>query len=130
MSDPTQAMQVLTALRDLGAQIAIDDFGTGYSSLGYLKHLPAHELKIDRSFIADMVAQERDYAIVRSTIELGHNLGLAAVAEGVEDQETLDLLTKLGCDSAQGYYLSRPLPAARVAAWCHARTARPDTLAA
>ena len=130
MSDPAQAMQVLTALRDLGARIAIDDFGTGYSSLGYLKHLPAHELKIDRSFIRDMVQEERDHAIVRSTIELSHNLGLEAVAEGVEDEATLDLLGELGCDLAQGYYLSRPLPAAAVAAWCRARTPAPDTLAA
>jgi diguanylate cyclase (GGDEF)-like protein/PAS domain S-box-containing protein len=130
MSDPAQAMQVLTELCNLGARIAIDDFGTGYSSLGYLKRLPAHEIKIDRSFIADMVAEERDHAIVRSTIDLGHNLGLAAVAEGVEDQATLDLLGGLGCDLAQGYYLSKPLPAPNIAAWCRARADAPDTLAA
>jgi diguanylate cyclase (GGDEF)-like protein/PAS domain S-box-containing protein len=130
MSDPAQAMQVLTELCNLGLRIAIDDFGTGYSSLGYLKHLPAHEIKIDRSFIADMVAEERDHAIVRSTIDLGHNLGLAAVAEGVEDQATLDLLGGLGCDLAQGYYLSKPLPAPNIAAWCRARAERPDALAA
>jgi len=130
MSDPGQAMQVLTALCDLGARIAIDDFGTGYSSLGYLKHLPAHELKIDRSFIRDMVREERDHAIVRSTIDLSHNLGLAAVAEGVEDEDTLDLLSELGCDLAQGYYLSRPLAASAVADWCRAHTLMPDTLAA
>ena len=115
---------------DLGVRIAIDDFGTGYSSLGYLKHLPAHEIKIDRSFVADMVAEERDHAIVRSTIDLGHNLGLAAVAEGVEDQATLDLLGGLGCDLAQGFFLSRPLPAESVAAWCRARERNdPDALA-
>ena len=121
MSDPAKALQVLTELCDLGVRIAIDDFGTGYSSLGYLKRLPAHEIKIDRSFVADMAAHERDQAIVRSTIDLGHNLGLAAVAEGVEDQRTLDLLGGLGCDLAQGYYLSRPLPAQSVATWCRAR---------
>jgi diguanylate cyclase (GGDEF)-like protein/PAS domain S-box-containing protein len=130
MADPTQALQVLTDLCALGVRIAIDDFGTGYSSLGYLKHLPAHEIKIDRSFVADMAAQQRDHAIVRSTIELGHNLGLAAVAEGVEDQETLELLSGLGCDLAQGFYLSRPLPAASVAEWCKARADGPTTLAA
>jgi diguanylate cyclase (GGDEF)-like protein/PAS domain S-box-containing protein len=129
MSDPAQAMQVLTALCDLGPRVAIDDFGTGYSSLGYLKHLPAHEIKIDRSFIADMALEQRDHAIVRSTIDLGHNLGLAAVAEGVEDQATLDLLSGLGCDLAQGYYLSKPLPAPNIAAWCRARM-HPQTLAA
>jgi EAL domain-containing protein (putative c-di-GMP-specific phosphodiesterase class I) len=130
MSDPAQALEVLTALCDLGARIAIDDFGTGYSSLGYLKRLPAHEIKIDRSFVADMAAQERDQAIVRSTIDLGHNLGLAAVAEGVEDQQTLELLGGLGCDLAQGFYLSRPLPAASVAAWCLTRNELPELRAA
>ena len=120
MSDPTLALDVLSALCKLGARIAIDDFGTGYSSLGYLKRLPAHEIKIDRTFVADMVADERDHAIVRSTIDLGHNLGLAAVAEGVEDQQTLELLDGMGCDLAQGFFLSRPMPAADVADWCRA----------
>src|SRR5205823_2305998 len=76
MADPTQALEVLTGLCELGVRIAIDDFGTGYSSLGYLKRLPAHEIKIDRSFVADMASQDRDHVIVRSTIDLGHNLGL------------------------------------------------------
>jgi diguanylate cyclase (GGDEF)-like protein/PAS domain S-box-containing protein len=130
MCDPAQALQVLTELCELGVRIAIDDFGTGYSSLGYLKRLPAHELKIDRSFVADMAAQERDHAIVRSTIDLGHNLGLAAVAEGVEDQRTLDMLGRLGCDLAQGYFLSRPLPANQVTEWCRGRFDPSDLLAA
>jgi EAL domain-containing protein (putative c-di-GMP-specific phosphodiesterase class I) len=130
MADPARALQVLTELCDLGVRIAIDDFGTGYSSLGYLKRLPAHEIKIDRSFVADMAAEERDQAIVRSTIDLGHNLGLAAVAEGVEDRQTLELLRGLGCDLAQGFYLSRPLPAERVAAWCRDRTGANDELLA
>jgi diguanylate cyclase (GGDEF)-like protein/PAS domain S-box-containing protein len=131
MADPTQALQVLTELCELGVRIAIDDFGTGYSSLGYLKHLPAHEIKIDRSFVADMAAQARDRAIVRSTIDLGHNLGLSAVAEGVEDQRTLDLLGGLGCDLAQGFFLSRPLPPAKIADWCNERlnTGSLDSLA-
>jgi diguanylate cyclase (GGDEF)-like protein/PAS domain S-box-containing protein len=130
MADPTQALQVLTALCELGVRIAIDDFGTGYSSLGYLKRLPAHELKIDRTFVADMAETERDHVIVRSTIDLGHNLGLAAVAEGVEDQRTLDLLSGLGCDLAQGFFLSRPLPADKVADWCRQRSDDADALAA
>ena len=121
MSDPAQALTVLTELCSLGVRIAIDDLGTGYSSLGYLKRLPAHEIKIDRSFVADMAAQDRDRAIVRSTIDLGHNLGLQAVAEGVEDQRTMDLLGRLGCDLAQGFYLSRPLPADQISDWCRAR---------
>jgi diguanylate cyclase (GGDEF)-like protein len=130
MADPSRALQVLTELCELGVRIAIDDFGTGYSSLGYLKRLPAHEIKIDRSFVADMAAEERDQAIVRSTIDLGHNLGLAAVAEGVEDQETLEMLSRLGCDLAQGFYLSRPLPAANIAEWCKRRLDPPELLAA
>jgi diguanylate cyclase (GGDEF)-like protein/PAS domain S-box-containing protein len=130
MSDPAQALSVLTELCELGVRIAIDDFGTGYSSLGYLKRLPAHEIKIDRSFVADMAGQERDRAIVRSTIDLGHNLGLAAVAEGVEDQRTLDLLGGLGCDLAQGFFLSRPLPASMVAEWCRRRATTADSCAA
>jgi diguanylate cyclase (GGDEF)-like protein/PAS domain S-box-containing protein len=130
MADPTQSLQVLTELCNLGVRIAIDDFGTGYSSLGYLKHLPAHEIKIDRSFVADMAGEARDHAIVRSTIDLGHNLGLSAVAEGVEDQRTLELLSGLGCDLAQGYFLSRPLPASSVAEWCRNRAGAPDRLAA
>jgi len=123
-------LQVLTALCELGVRIAIDDFGTGYSSLGYLKRLPAHELKIDRSFVADMANVERDHVIVRSTIDLGHNLGLQAVAEGVEDQRTLDLLSGLGCDLAQGFFLSRPLPAEKVADWCRRRCDDTEPLAA
>jgi diguanylate cyclase (GGDEF)-like protein/PAS domain S-box-containing protein len=117
MVEPMRAWEVLTQLHGFGVRIAIADFGTGYSSLGYLKHLPAHELKIDRSFVRNMAEEERDHAIVRSTIDLGHYLGLEAVAEGVEDYETLELLGSLGCDFAQGYYLSPPLSATDVAQW-------------
>jgi diguanylate cyclase (GGDEF)-like protein/PAS domain S-box-containing protein len=117
MADPERAMAVLSGLRELGLSIAIDDFGTGYSSLAYLKRLPVAELKIDRSFVRDMATDASDLAIVRSTVELAHNLGLRVVAEGVEDSASQKLLTLLGCDQAQGYYISRPLPAAELTDW-------------
>jgi len=117
MDDPLHAMEVLGKLKALGLSTSIDDFGTGYSSLAYLKNLPIDELKIDRSFVANMVTDESDLTIVRSTIDLSHNLGLDVVAEGVEDAATLARLATLGCDRAQGYYLSRPVPAPDLAAW-------------
>ncbi|HEV7662607.1 MAG TPA: EAL domain-containing protein, partial [Chloroflexota bacterium] len=116
--DPWQAFRILSRLCASGVRVAIDDFGTGYSSLAYLKQLPIHEIKVDRIFVRDMTTQAKDLAIVRSTIELGHNLGLQAVAEGVEDQATFELLGSLGCDVAQGFHLSRPLAADALAAWC------------
>ena len=111
MDDPQVALRALTQLHEMGVKIAIDDFGTGYSSLGYLTKLPVDEIKIDRSFVADMTENRDDAFIVRSTVDLGHNLGLEVVAEGVEDRRTWDLLGLLGCDVAQGYFLSRPVPA-------------------
>ena len=109
MEDPATAMGVLEQLRELGTTVSIDDFGTGYSSLAYLKHLPVDELKIDRSFVGSMLASDDDLAIVRSTVDLAHNLGLDTVAEGVEDGPTLKRLAELGCDRAQGYFIARPL---------------------
>jgi DNA-binding IclR family transcriptional regulator len=117
MNDAEGTLEVLTQLRALGVQVAIDDFGTGYSSLGYLKRLPVSQIKIDRSFVGDMVAEQSDLAIVRSTVELAHNLGLEVVAEGVEDRPTWDLLAAIGCDTAQGYYMSKPLPADELLQW-------------
>jgi diguanylate cyclase (GGDEF)-like protein len=117
MSDPEQAMQVLTRLADLGIALAIDDFGTGYSSLSYLKQLPVHQLKIDRSFIMDMQLGASDEAIVRSSVDLARNLGLDVVAEGVETEQTWQHLADLGCDEAQGYYFSRPMPAGDLPTW-------------
>ncbi len=117
MDDPLLAMEVLGRLKALGVATSIDDFGTGYSSLSYLKHLPIDQLKIDRSFVGNMVHDESDLTIVRSTIDLSHNLGLVVVAEGVEDPETLRLLAHLGCDRAQGYALSRPVPAPAFEEW-------------
>jgi EAL domain-containing protein (putative c-di-GMP-specific phosphodiesterase class I) len=116
-ADPGRALEILTRLSDMGVRIAIDDFGTGYSSLVYLKRLPVDEIKIDKSFVSGMVMDENDATIVRSTIDLGHNLGLKVTAEGIEDQATWDLLRSWGCDFAQGYFLSCPLAASDLAAW-------------
>jgi EAL domain-containing protein (putative c-di-GMP-specific phosphodiesterase class I) len=111
MADPQRALEILKHLRGMGVGISIDDFGTGYSSLSYLKRLPVDEIKIDKSFVLNLAVDESDAAIVRSTIGLGHDLGLSVVAEGVENQETLELLTMLGCDVAQGLHLGPPAPA-------------------
>src|SRR5579875_51778 len=110
MADTERTLDVLSRLSTLGVRISVDDFGTGYSSLFYLKRLPVNELKIDKSFVQHMSEVEADAAIVRSTVELAHSLGLHVVAEGVEDHVTLQLLRDLGCDTVQGYYMSRPLP--------------------
>ncbi len=111
MADPIRARAVLTRLAGLGITLAIDDFGAGYTSLAHLKNLPVHQLKIDRSFVSSMLDERSDALIVRAVVELGHNLGLRTVAEGVEDRETRDQLAALGCDVAQGYLFSRPVPA-------------------
>jgi EAL domain-containing protein (putative c-di-GMP-specific phosphodiesterase class I) len=116
MEDPDRALAVLTRLAGQGVRLSIDDFGTGYSSLAYLKSLPVHELKIDRSFVAGMVGNPRDQVIVDSTVALGRRLGLEVVAEGVEDEATRVALEGLGCELAQGFLFSRPVPAADVPA--------------
>jgi len=131
MAEPARALDTATRLRALGARLAIDDFGTGYSSLAYLKRLPVSELKIDRSFVRDIAVDEDDATIVRSTIGLAHDLGLNVVAEGIEDQASYDVLTRLGCDVGQGYFISRPLPAPDFEAWFSAHDQDVDlTLAA
>jgi diguanylate cyclase (GGDEF)-like protein/PAS domain S-box-containing protein len=117
MDDPLVAMEVLGRLKALGISTSIDDFGTGYSSLSYLKHLPIDQLKIDRSFVGNMVGDDSDLTIVRSTIDLSHNLGLDVVAEGVEDAGTVRLLTELGCDRAQGFFVSKALAADALESW-------------
>jgi diguanylate cyclase (GGDEF)-like protein len=111
MADPVRGGEVLDRLRALGLRLSLDDFGTGRSSLSYLKRLPLDEVKIDRSFVSGMVEDENDAVIVRSTIDLARNLGLSVVAEGVETAEVMEALDALSCDTAQGYYISRPLPA-------------------
>jgi EAL domain-containing protein (putative c-di-GMP-specific phosphodiesterase class I) len=108
---------VVSQLSELGVAISLDDFGTGYSSLASLKRLPVNEIKIDRSFVMNMASTESDAVIVKSTIDLAHNLGLRAVAEGVETEEICTLLASLGCDVAQGYHLSRPVPPADLPSW-------------
>jgi diguanylate cyclase (GGDEF)-like protein len=120
MDDPERAGDVLRSLQDCGVALAIDDFGTGYSSLAYLRSLPVAELKIDKSFVMSLGVdgkEESDEAIVRSTNDLGHNLGLSVVAEGVENQRALELLGSMGCDKAQGYHIARPMPADEFNQW-------------
>jgi diguanylate cyclase (GGDEF)-like protein len=117
MADRERARSVLAELRSAGIHIAVDDFGTGYSSLAYLRDLPVDELKLDRSFVMPMADDSRAAALVASTIELAHSLGLRMVAEGVESDIAHDELTRLGCDQAQGYYISRPVPAAELEGW-------------
>jgi len=117
MADPQRALAVLTRLSALGVGLAVDDFGAGYSSLAYLKKLPVDELKIDKGFVRELAMDATDAAIVASTVALGHALGLRVVAEGIEDRATWDALAGMGCDVAQGYYLSRPLPSDALARW-------------
>jgi len=119
LDDPDHAIETLERLRALGIRISIDDFGTGYSSLSYLKRMPVDELKIDKSFVMGMTNHKDDETIVRSTIDLGHNMGLKVVAEGVETEEMLEQLKEMRCDLVQGYHLSRPLPPAKLELWLH-----------
>src|SRR5690625_313496 len=117
MSDPARAMKVLEWLHELGVSMSIDDFGTGYSSLEYLKRLRVQTLKIDFSFVRHMLESEQDEIIVNSIIHLAHNLGLSVVAEGVESEALLQRLGEMGCDRAQGYHISKPLPPEQLQKW-------------
>jgi EAL domain-containing protein (putative c-di-GMP-specific phosphodiesterase class I) len=117
MEDPRGAQSTLRKLRELGIAASIDDYGTGYSSLSYIKQLAVNELKIDRTFVSGMEADHSNAAIVRSTIELGHNLGLTVAAEGVETDHEAAVLRRYGCDLAQGYHFARPMPAEVFIAW-------------
>lgn len=118
MDDPVRAMEIVTCLGKMGIPFALDDFGTGYSSLSYLKRLPISSIKIDKSFIRDMMDAGDDEVIVLSIIELAHNLGIKVIAEGVEDQKTWDKLSALRCDEIQGYFLSRPISGSEITDWC------------
>ncbi len=117
MVDPERSLAILDRIHQKGVQLSIDDFGTGYSSLAYLKKLPVRELKIDKSFVTDMLVSESDATIVNATIQLGHNLGLQVVAEGVQDQQTFSALRSMGCDLQQGFFISRPVPAEALTSW-------------
>ncbi len=130
MSDPERASATVNRLNALGVRLSVDDFGTGYSSLAYLREMPIDELKIDRSFVSPMLRDESDLIIVRSTINLGHDLGLRVIAEGVEDEATLARLARLGCDLAQGYHISRPMPASQFALWLDQDAAPEDVAVA
>ena len=117
MADPGRMLTELKRLDALGVTLSIDDFGTGYSSLSYLSRLPVKEVKIDRSFVMHMTEDDNDAVIVQSIIDLGRNLHLEVVAEGIEDATTWQRLSDMGCDIAQGYYLGRPQPAAQLEQW-------------
>jgi diguanylate cyclase (GGDEF)-like protein/PAS domain S-box-containing protein len=117
MADPAHALAIMSMLQSMGVRLSVDDFGTGYSSLTHLRELPIDEIKIDKAFVMGMLTSDADAAIVRTVIDLAHNLGKQVCAEGVEDSETLRRLEEMGCDLAQGYFISRPVPAATLMAW-------------
>ena len=122
IANPQASVAILQRIRAAGIAVSLDDFGTGYSSLAYLRDLPLDELKIDRSFVRDLgLRTERDVVLVRSVVDLAHALMLPVVAEGVEDEETLELLAAMGCDAVQGFHLARPMPAGAVVDWLAAR---------
>jgi EAL domain-containing protein (putative c-di-GMP-specific phosphodiesterase class I) len=129
MADPIRARRILDQVHEMGVCISIDDFGTGYSSLSYLQQLPVSEIKIDRSFVTNLVDNPADQVIVRSTIELARNLGLVSTAEGVESAQTVEWLRDVGCEQAQGFHIARPMPAHEFAEWLRdhdeARSKRP-----
>jgi EAL domain-containing protein (putative c-di-GMP-specific phosphodiesterase class I) len=122
LTNVSVAEEVLRGLATLGVRVSVDDFGTGFSSLSHLRRLPVHEIKIDRSFVGSMLTNQDDAAIVGSVIDLARSLGLACVAEGVEDQHVYAALQALGCDSAQGYHMARPMPVDDIPGWLADRT--------
>jgi EAL domain-containing protein (putative c-di-GMP-specific phosphodiesterase class I) len=124
IKDPARTGEVLDRLHGLGVGLSIDDFGTGYSSLSYLRQLPVQEVKIDKSFVMTMMTQPEDAAIVRSIVDLGANLGLVVVAEGVEDAATWNELERLGCHNLQGFFLAAPMPISDFTEWLAAREGR------
>jgi len=119
MVDPDRSLEILKRIHNMGVCFSIDDFGTGYSSLSYLKKLPVGEIKIDKSFVMEMLTNDSDTSIVNATIQLGHNLGLKVIAEGVEDEETYNSLKSMGCDMLQGYYISKPMAPEAFMDWVH-----------
>ena len=117
MMNPKKSLEILHEFHQRGFGVSIDDFGTGYSSLAYLKNLPADEIKIDKSFVMNMANDSKDENIVKAAIDLAHTLDLKIVAEGVKDEKTLDMLTAMGCDYAQGYYIAKPMPGDELVVW-------------
>jgi EAL domain-containing protein (putative c-di-GMP-specific phosphodiesterase class I) len=117
MSDFAGAIAILNRLREIGVQLSVDDFGAGYTSLTFLRELPLQELKIDRAFVTNIHNRERDLAIVQSTVQLGHNLGMSVIGEGVEDLAALQTLNRIGCDGAQGYAIAQPMKPEKIASW-------------
>ena len=115
--DPLRAVDIINQLGEIGIKVEIDDYGTGYSSLAYIKSLPISALKIDRSFVTDILKDPTNQVIVSSTIKMAHTLGLQTVAEGVEDEATLMLLRRYGCDMIQGFYYAKPIAEADVVSW-------------
>ena len=128
MSDLSRAAKILIKLKEIGVRLAIDDFGTGFSSLNYLKNLPFDTIKIDKSFILDMCINNKDKAVVKTIIELGHNLDCEVVAEGIENLHTLESLKALHIDRLQGFFFSKPLPAQELAVWLASYQAKPNAL--
>jgi EAL domain-containing protein (putative c-di-GMP-specific phosphodiesterase class I) len=124
MTDVDTALGVISQLRTLGIELSIDDFGTGFSSLSYLRRLPVGELKIDKSFVQGVLIHPQDQILIKATIDLAHRLGMSVVAEGVEDDDSAAMLAQLGCDLAQGYLYSRPLPARDLSRWIASRVDR------
>ena len=127
-NDPNRAIAIMADLRSRGVRMSIDDFGTGYSSLNYLKRFPVYKLKIDKSFVQDIMTKMEDWAIVNAIIRMASSLGLQTIAEGVETQEQLEALRAQGCDEVQGYFCSRPLPALECEKFLREQTARVDAL--
>ena len=121
MQDVHHAITVLECLRDIGVRISMDDFGTGHSSLAQIRNLPLHELKIDKSFIMSLTSDEQNTAIVKTTIELAHNMNLSVVAEGIENEETLRQVCDMGCEEAQGFFLAKPMSSAEFLHWMNNR---------
>ncbi|RME65702.1 MAG: EAL domain-containing protein, partial [Alphaproteobacteria bacterium] len=125
--DPERAFANLNRIADIGVRLSIDDFGTGYSSLSYLQQLPLAELKIDRRFVINMLTSDSDVVIVRSTIDLAHNLGLHVVAEGIENDKHIEILTRLECDYGQGYHIARSMPGGAFKNWAKGTVWRTPT---
>jgi diguanylate cyclase (GGDEF)-like protein len=124
MTNPAAGLAALSALRDLGVQLSIDDFGTGYSSLAYFKHIPAHELKVDKSFVMNMLHDDGDKRIVNAVIQLSKGFGMEVTAEGVEDEPTARALARMGCDRLQGFHFARPMPQEALLGWLAERETR------